>query len=357
MVVARCVALLLVASCWAGVAQAETLWFVGDGSSTNPASAMAGPTRWAMSPDGHGNDEATFTQLGVQDESTADNNAVPTFVWPDPIAISAAQPVTVHMFVEDPFGGFCGGMDGQLFDGAGKVLGPAAGLLVDTTGGPGTVEELVFAFEGIAGEFQGLQFQIGGHWTDCSSLPYTFSWGSDASPARLEYAVPSAAPAAAGPTYANLTTPHLSFGQTNLTSGTYQFNFTHADSPVEFTFNVTGNGTVVVQVLDGTGNATFNQTFEQGGNGTAAFAGAVPGNWSYVLQLTNFTGTVTLDLQAPEPAPVATGSSSSTSSTSATATATSSNSTTTTSDSAETPFPAVGLVVLALGLVVRRRRA
>ncbi|MEK6974770.1 MAG: hypothetical protein AABY18_00345 [Candidatus Thermoplasmatota archaeon] len=345
--------------------QAVTLFFVGDGSATNVAASQSTDVNAPMSPAGHGNKETSYQQLGVQDESAANNGKLPTFTWPEPVSISAAAPVVVHMFVEDPWGAFCGGMDGQLFDLAGAVLGPAGGLLVDTTGGPDTVEELVFSFEGISGEFPGLQFQIGGHWSDCSSLPYTFYWGADAVASRLDYVAAAGAPVGPTTTYTNLTTPHLALGFVNATSGTYLYNFTNALAPVDLDYNVTGNGTAQVIVRDGAGAEVFNQTFPPSLAGKQSFAQAKPGNWTYEIVLTDFAGTLSLDLATPATAGGASGSTvTGTASTTGTNTAsastggTAADSSETTGGSADAPGPAPAIMLVAVALVawVSRRR-
>ena len=316
------IALLVVAA----PVQGATLWFVGDGSETNVAAATAGaPSEWPMSAEGHGAMPTSFQQRGeTHDENMPNNPEIPTFIWPEPVKLEASAPVVVHMFVEDPFGGICGGMDGQLFDGDGNVLGPDGGLLVDTTGGQGVIEELLFTFEGIAGEFSGLQFQVAGHWTDCSSLPYTFHWGSDDHPSRLEGAVTaSGAPAGNGSAnesaeiqWSELTgetaSVHHSF--TNATNATYQYNWTTdgGDLVLDALVEVT-SGSASVTILDAANETVLDETFSAAANETFDIDGE-PGNWTILVTYTDFTGTLDLNLAAPpaqSPSPTGTSTQSS----------------------------------------------
>lgn len=355
-------------------AAVTTLWFVGDGSATDFVTATVGTeSTWAMSPDGPGAEPTSFQQIGNQhDANDPADGGLPTFLWPEPVTIDAQAPVLVRIFVEDPWGGVCGGMDGQLFDAAGTVLGPADKLIVDTVGGPGTIEELLFSFEGIAGDFVGLQFRIGGHWTDCSSLPYTFHWGSAEHPARLEYLGPPASGGSepSGPALGNLTGPVATVRHsfTNATSATYQYAWSTDLTAARLDYSATiatGNATVVV--LDASNQRLADFTVAANATEAIDLNGASPGNWSIQITYAIFTGQLDLSIKAMPASGSTSGSASSsqsgtgtTSATTESSSGTGSSGTSTTSTKKDKGSPGLEPVallgLLALSAVVERRR-
>lgn len=171
---------------------------------------------------------------------------------------------------------------------------------------------------------------------------------------RTDGVCPVAVGAASGPVHGNLTSARLvqTFG--NATSGLYVYHFSQAAGTVDLAYNVTGNGTVSIAVVDGANATVFNQTFTAPANGTQHLAAAA-GNWTYSLNLTGFTGSITLDLGSPTSA----GSTASTSS-SSTGAAPSSVAGNETADDGEAQAPGSGLLpvvgILVGAVAVSRRR-
>lgn len=172
---------------------------------------------------------------------------------------------------------------------------------------------------------------------------------------------PTTATAPAGPVYGNLTTPSLTYGVNVATTGTFVFNFTTALSNATLAYAVNGTGNLTMQVLDGAGALQVNQTFDSPVSGQANVTGAAPGNWTYTLVLQDFNGTLSLDLLAPA-ANVTTSGSTTGTSTTGTATASSQeaghdeHTDGTDDDTADVPGFGLLSVVLALALIIARRR-
>ncbi len=208
-------------------AAAETLFFVGDGENVSLTQSAQGVSRsWPMALEGHGDTATTFELAGSQNEATYNSNKIPTFIYPGMVEISSDAPVDVYVYINDSNSLGCNGLDGQLFDGTGKALGPAD--FRQDVPGSGSIVEVKFSFKSVTGSFDGLAFQAASPWTDCGALPYTFHWGSDAAPGRIEFAAPSAADNGTDVSTAQLD-PGLSLTFMNATTHSFVFNATSED--------------------------------------------------------------------------------------------------------------------------------
>lgn len=92
----------------------------------------------------------------------------------------------------------------------------------------------------------------------------------------------------------------LDFGEATSAQRAYAWTTTLTSAALRVSAD--GNGSVSVAVRDGNGTEVANETLEAPGNATAELGPAAPGNWSIVLALEGFSGSVVLELGPATPA-------------------------------------------------------
>lgn len=336
-------------------AQAETLFFVGDADNVEASDSLQGVARtWPMSAAGHDAKETTFETVGPQDEGTYNNDAIPTYIYDGTIEVGDGG-ITVYVYVNDSNQLACNSLDGQLFDGSGTALGPA-NFRVDIDGHDEVVE-MVFEFKDVSGTIEGLAFQAGSPWADCGALPYTFHWGSDAAPGRVEFAAP-ALPAGPSVIYEDLNGPTVAINDTlDGASEIHQFNWTQGTSAVNVSFDaIVEEGTASVSVHDASGAIVYEQAFAEDAAGTAQIDGAVAGNWTILVNYTAFSGSLLFDLVPADGQPGGPGTGGPGPSASPTGPTGNATGNQTDEQGEKSPLPALPALVVGMGAIAWLRR-